>query len=96
MKIHISEVTAELLQGTDFIVEERGKVEVKVCTSLHCPSNWSVVGRLCTADSVASCTVSEMFHRQSLARHLILYPCSETAKLYESSQRIAHSKLEWE
>ena len=42
MKIHISEVTAELLQGTDFIVEERGKVEVKVCISLHCPSNWSV------------------------------------------------------
>ena len=38
MKIHVSEVTAELLHGTDFIVEERGKVEVKV-TSLHRPSN---------------------------------------------------------
>ena len=38
MKIHVSEVTAELLQETDFIVEERGKVEVKV-TSLHRPSN---------------------------------------------------------
>ena len=37
MKIHISEVTAELLQGTDFVVEERGKVEVKVCTLLHRP-----------------------------------------------------------
>ena len=31
MRIHISEATAELLQGTNFVVEERGRVEVKVC-----------------------------------------------------------------
>ena len=30
MRIHVSEATAELLQGTNFIVEERGRVEVKV------------------------------------------------------------------
>ena len=33
MRIHISEATADLLQETNFIVEERGKVEVKVCCS---------------------------------------------------------------
>ena len=30
MKVHISKDTADLLQDTDFIVEERGKVEMKV------------------------------------------------------------------
>ena len=30
MKIHVSEATAELLEGTDFIVVERGEMEVKV------------------------------------------------------------------
>lgn len=29
MKIHISQATAELLEGTDFIVQERGEMEVK-------------------------------------------------------------------
>ncbi len=30
MKIHISEATADLLEGSDFIVKERGEMEVKV------------------------------------------------------------------
>ena len=30
MRIHVSEATAELLQDTDFEVEKRGTVEVKV------------------------------------------------------------------
>ncbi len=33
MRIHVSESTAELLQNTNFIVERRGKVEVKVSWS---------------------------------------------------------------
>jgi len=31
MRIHVSEATADLLQGTNFIVEKRGRMEVKVC-----------------------------------------------------------------
>ena len=30
MKIHVSKTTADLLHGTEFIVQERGEFEVKV------------------------------------------------------------------
>ena len=30
MRIHVSEATAKLLKGTNFVVESRGQVEVKV------------------------------------------------------------------
>ena len=32
MKIHVSEVTAALLRDRDFVVEDRGQVEVKAST----------------------------------------------------------------
>ena len=34
MKIHISKATADHLEGTDFIIEERGEVELKVCLEI--------------------------------------------------------------
>lgn len=37
MKIHVSEATAILLEGTNFIVEKRGEMEVKV---LHDDNRW--------------------------------------------------------
>lgn len=33
LRIHISEATAKLLEGTNFVVEDRGEVEVKVSPS---------------------------------------------------------------
>ena len=32
MRIHVSEATALLLEGTQFVVQERGTMEVKVYT----------------------------------------------------------------
>ena len=31
MRVHVSEAAADKLRGTKFILQERGKVEVKVC-----------------------------------------------------------------
>lgn len=34
MRIHVSEATAVLLEGTNFVVEKRGEMEVKVLVLL--------------------------------------------------------------
>ena len=39
MKIHVSEVTAALLRDRDFVVEDRGQVEVKASSTILLPDS---------------------------------------------------------